>query len=266
MTWRDWVGNGAVAALVAIAIVAVCLVAPTEETMGHAQRILYVHVGAAWFALVAVPVMAGAGLAYLARRDLAWDHWAQAAAELGWLSCGLALVSGSVWARAAWGAWWTWDPRLTTTLVLWLIYSGGLVFRASLGDAHRRARLGAVLAVLAILDLPLVVLSARWFRGMHPASPQMAPAMRAVLLLSIAGFFALFAMLLLRRRAQLRRRGHVFRPHLLGVGGPFRANRAAISLLADREKAPRPLGHATREVYPGVFAGSFFAGGERTRL
>ncbi|MHC4401492.1 MAG: cytochrome c biogenesis protein CcsA [Planctomycetota bacterium] len=192
------------ACLAAAAILAICLLAPTEATMGTAQRIVYVHVSVAWFALMSFLVMAGAGAVYLARRNLAWDHWSQAAAELGWLTCSLTLLTGSLWAREAWGTWWTWDPRLTTAFVLWGIYSAYLITRASLDDVHRRARVAAVLAILGILDVPLVVLATRWFRGIHPTSPGMEPSMRWVLLASLIAFTTLFTLLLVRRRAQLR--------------------------------------------------------------
>ncbi|GAG12723.1 unnamed protein product, partial [marine sediment metagenome] len=99
---------------VAAAILGTSVCAPTEQTMGDAQRIVYVHVSVAWFSLASFTLMAGAGLVYLVRRSLAWDHWAQAAAEVGWLSSSLTLATGSLWAHEAWGTWWTWDPRLTT--------------------------------------------------------------------------------------------------------------------------------------------------------
>jgi heme exporter protein C len=196
--------SGAVAALAAAAILAICLVAPTEATMGHAQRIVYVHVAVAWLGLLGFLATAVTGLVYLVRRDLAWDHWSQAAAELGWLCGGLTLVTGSLWARTAWGAWWTWDPRLTTAFILWAIYSAYLIVRTGIDDPHRRARIAAVLAVIGALDVPLVVLAARWFRGIHPASPGMEPSMRLVLIVSVAGFTALFAALFVRRRRQLQ--------------------------------------------------------------
>jgi len=199
-----WLVDLLVAGLLTAALLAVCLVAPQEATMGDAQRILYVHVAVAWFALLGLVAMAGAGLAHLLRRDLAWDHWAQAAAEVGWLSSTLTLVTGSLWAHAAWGTWWTWDPRLTASLVLWAIYAGWLTFRAAIDDRHRRARIGAVLALVGAADVPLVILATRWFRGMHPVAPEMAPAMRVVLMLSIVGFTALLALLVARRRMQLR--------------------------------------------------------------
>ncbi len=200
-------GSLLVSGLVAAAILAIFLFAPTERTMGDAQRIVYIHVPVAWVGLLGLVVTAGTGLMYLLRRDLAWDQWSQAAAELGWLCCGLTLVTGSCWAHAAWKTWWTWDPRLTTAFILWTILSGYLIVRAQLDDPHRRARLAAVVAIVGVLDVPLVILAARWFRGMHPASPQMDPSMRAVLLLSVVGFSAVFAMLFVRRRTQLRLEG-----------------------------------------------------------
>ncbi len=193
-----------VGGLLLAAILGIFLLAPTEATMGNAQRILYVHVAVAWLALLGFIVTAGAGLMYLLRRDLAWDHWSQAAAELGWLCCGLTLVTGSLWAHAAWNTWWTWDPRLVTSFALWAMYCGILMVRANIDDPHRRARLGAVLALLGVLDVPLVALATRWFRSIHPVSPSMEPSMRVVLLLSVIGFSALFALLFIRRRTQLR--------------------------------------------------------------
>jgi len=192
------------ACLLAVVLAAIFLIAPTEDTMGDAQRIIYVHVAVAWLAVLGCAAAAACGAMYLLRRRLAWDHWAQAAAELGWLCATLTLVTGSLWAHAAWGTWWTWDPRLTTSFVLWAIYAGYWLVRAAVDDPHRRARLAAALAILGAIDLPLIVMATRWFRGIHPASPGMAPTMRAVLAASIAAFTIFFALLLVQRRAQLR--------------------------------------------------------------
>lgn len=197
-------GKMLTAGLMGGAILAIFVWTPTEATMGDAQRIVYVHVAMAWLALIGMLLMAGSGVAYLVRRDLAWDHWAQAAAELGWLACGLTLLSGSLWAKAAWNTWWSWDPRLTSAFILWTVYSGCLILRSNVEDPHRRARLAAVLAILGSLDLPLVVMATRWFRGIHPPAPQMEPAMRVTLLLSIVAFGAMFGVMLVRRRTQLR--------------------------------------------------------------
>ncbi len=202
--WCEALSNLGVAGLLTAAILAIFVFAPTEETMGPAQRILYVHVAMAWLGLLAFAVTAATGMMYLVRRDLWWDHWSLSAAELGWLCCGLTLLTGSCWARAAWHTWWTWDPRLTTSFVLWAICSGYLVVRSHLDDPHQRARLAAILAIVGVLDVPLVVLAAYWYRGMHPAAPQMEPAMRATLLLSVVAFSAFFSVLFVRRGAQLR--------------------------------------------------------------
>jgi heme exporter protein C len=186
------------------ALAAIFFFAPREATMGEVQRIFYVHVAVAWCGLIAMLFSALAGASYLFRRDLAWDHWSLAAAELGWLGCALALITGSLWARAAWSVWWTWDPRLTTTFILWLIYSGYFLIRGGLEDVHRRARAGAVVAILGALDLPLVFMATRWFRGMHPVSRGMEPSMRMTLIVSLASFTALFALLLIVRKLQLK--------------------------------------------------------------
>ena len=167
------------AGMVMTALAAIFLLAPTEETMGMAQRIVYIHVSVAWMGLAAFILMAVTGGLYLFRRDLAWDHWSRAALEIGWLCCSLTLATGSLWAHAAWNTWWTWDPRLTTAFVLWAMYSAALVLRSGVEDPHRRARIGAIVAIVGLLDVPLVIMATRWFRGIHPKSPHMEPAMRA---------------------------------------------------------------------------------------
>ncbi len=194
---------GVIACLLTAAILLVFLYAPTEATMGDVQRILYLHVSVAWCGLMGSLAMGGCGVGYLVRRRLAWDHWAQAAAEVGWLCVTLTLVSGSCWARAAWGVWWTWEPRLTSSLVLWLIFAGIFLARAGVEDPHRRARVGAVLALLGVADLPLVVMATRWFRGVHPVAPQMDGQMRVALLAAAVAFTAFFAFCTIQRRRQL---------------------------------------------------------------
>lgn len=190
--------------LVAAALAAIFFVAPTERTMGVAQKIVYLHVAVAWLGLVGFILVAVTGLGYLVRRNLAWDRWSLAAAELGWMCCGLTLVTGSLWAHEAWGTWWTWEPRLTAAFILWAIYSGYLILRASVEDPHQKARVAAVLAIVGVLDVPLVVMATRWFRGIHPVSPEMEPSMHGVLLLSVVAMTALFAVLVVRRGRQLR--------------------------------------------------------------
>jgi heme exporter protein C len=204
-----WTSGGTLllAGLLAAALWAIFIGAPSEQTMGAAQRIVYIHVAVAWLGLLGFVAMGTAGVSYLIRRDLKWDEWFQAAGEVGWLCCGLTLVTGSFWAHEAWGTWWTWDPRLTTSFILWATYSGILIIRVGLEDPHQRARIGAILAVLGALDIPLVVMATRWFRGVHPVSPSMTSGMRATLLITVVAFTAFFVALTVRRRIQLRLAG-----------------------------------------------------------
>lgn len=191
--------GGMLAAIMAL----VLLVAPEEESMGQVQRIVYLHVAVAWFALAGFLAAAACGLLYLWRRELRWDHWAQAAAEVGWLCCTSTLLTGSIWAHEAWNTWWTWDPRLTTSLILWTIYAGYFVVRANFQARDQRARTSAVLALVGAADIPLIVMATRWFRGLHPSAPEMEPLMRWVLLASVATLTAFLAWLVARRREQI---------------------------------------------------------------
>ena len=190
------------AMLLLAAVGAIYFYAPTEISMGDVQRIVYFHVPTAWFGMVAFLGMAISGTMYLRTRDLRWDHWSQALAEVGWLCCTLTMVLGSIWAKAAWNAWWTWDPRLTTVFLLWAMYSGIIVLRANLEDMQQSARFRAVVAIIGALDIPMIFLVTRWYRGMHPTAPQLEPSMQATLVLSIAAFTVLFSIMVLRRRAQ----------------------------------------------------------------
>ena len=179
------------------------LFAPREITMGDVQRIVYLHVPVAWCGLAGCLAMGLTAAAYLARRNPAWDHWSQAAGEIGWLCTTLTLVTGSFWAHEAWNTWWTWEPRLTASLVLWLVFAGYFLVRTSIEETQRRARISAVLAILALADIPLVIMATRWFRGMHPVAPQMDSQMRVVLLTGIVSFSALFLVLAVLRKGQL---------------------------------------------------------------
>lgn len=202
-SWRMLAGPLVFVCLLGPALLMIFLYAPAESTMGEVQRILYLHVPVAWCGLVGCVAMGGCGVMYLLRRDLAWDHWSQAAGELGWLCSTLTLLTGSLWARAAWGVWWTWEPRLTSSLVLWLIFMGYFVIRSSLEDPQRRARVAAVFALVGVADVPLIVLATRWFRGVHPVAPEMDPRMRLTLVLAGLGFIAFFALVAILRKQQL---------------------------------------------------------------
>lgn len=178
--------------------------APLEETMGLVQKIFYVHMPLAWWALVSFFVVFLASIRHLMTRSAASDILAGAAAELGVLFSGLALVSGSIWGRAAWNVWWTWDPRLTTTLIMWFVYAGYLVLRGAGMAGERRAMVCAVLGVVAFLDVPLVFYSARIWRSVHPAvlasqGGGMEPEMWHTVLVNLLAFGLLWLTLLVLR-------------------------------------------------------------------
>lgn len=180
--------------------------APLEETMGVVQKIFYIHMPLAWWALISFFVVFAASVRHLIKRDAASDILAGSAAELGVLMSGLALISGAIWGRAAWNVWWTWDPRLTTTLIMWFVYAGYLVLRGSGMGGERRAMVSAVLGVVAFLDVPLVFYSARIWRSVHPAviasrEGGMAPEMWHTVLANLVAFGFLWLTLLLARFA-----------------------------------------------------------------
>lgn len=189
--------------LILSALLAALAFVPSEETMGNVQRILYIHVAVAWFGLLACIVMGACSVVYLIKRSLEWDVASHAANEIGWLCSSLTLITGSLWARAAWGTWWTWEPRLTSAFLLWAIYSSCLMVRRSMHEPRSRARIAGALSILGALDVPLIIVATRMFRGMHPESPDMEPAMLYTLLLNAAAFTGFFTLLFNRRRMQL---------------------------------------------------------------
>ncbi len=186
------------------------IASPPDAFQGQYVRIMYAHVPNAWVAYVAFAITFGASTLYLWKRVPAYDHVAHSAAELGVLFTGLALATGSIWGRPVWGTWWTWDARLVTTAVLFLIYTGVLLVRGLTDDPQRGARVAAVLAIIGFLDVPVIHYSVVWFRTLHqPASItrgdiKMAPPMLAALMISLLAFTVLFAYLL-SLRVQLAR-------------------------------------------------------------
>jgi heme exporter protein C len=202
-----WLERGlGLAALVSfvLALLAALLYAPTEQTMGHAQRIFYFHVPSAWVAFLAFFVVCAASILFLWKRERKWDILAVSSAELGVLFASLVLITGPLWAKTAWGIWWTWDARLTATLVLWLIYMGYLMLRAYVEEPERRARLSAVLGIVGAVDIPFIVLSVQWWRTQHPSliltqSGGLEPEMVQTLLVALLSFSLVYVYLLLRR-------------------------------------------------------------------
>ena len=179
--------------------------APREAEMGDVQRLFYFHMPSAWIALgPAFTSVFVCSVAYLASGKPVYDRVAGAAAEIGVLFTTITLVTGPLWAKPAWGVFWTWEPRLTTTLVLWFIYAGYLLLRAVAPAGQKRARLAAVYGIVGWVDVPVVFLSIWWWRTVHPrilgsGGFAMDAAMVWVLVACLAAFTLLYVFLLLLR-------------------------------------------------------------------
>ena len=208
----------------AAALFAALIYAPTERVQGDVQRIFYVHLAVAWNAYLAFFLVFVASIVYLWKRDLWWDALARSSAEVGLLFTTLVLIVGSLWARPIWGVWWSWDARLTTTLLLWFIYVGYLMVRSSAADEARGARYAAVLGIIGFLDIPIIHQSVVWWRSLHPESvvtasggPAMPQSMLVALMINLIAFTILYIYLLrLRLQAEaLRRRVRGLRQQLL---------------------------------------------------
>lgn len=170
---------------------AALMYAPTEAFMGDVQRLFYIHVATAWNAYLCFFLVLVAGLAYLLRRAAHWDWLGETAAEVGVLFTTATLVSGSIWARAVWGQWWTWEPRLTLTFITWLMYIGYLILRRSIANPEVRGRTAAVFGVLAFCNIPIVHFSVQWWRSIHPFTigagrDSLHPDMRTALMIATA--------------------------------------------------------------------------------
>ena len=169
--------------------------APTEAVMGDVQRVFYFHIGTAWVGLVGFVLAAGTGIAYLVTKDMKWDRLEVAAVEVSTIFFFITIVLGSIWARPAWNTWWTWDPRLTTAAVTELIYIAFFMLRQGIEDPERRARFGAVYALLGGLSAPITFMVIRLFRTIHPIVVGSGQGEKLPLTadMRVAFFFALFA-------------------------------------------------------------------------
>jgi heme exporter protein C len=205
---RRWAGLFAVLAAVVLvyAFWMIFFYAPTERSMGVVQRIFYVHVPSAWVAFLAFGIVALCSAGYLWLRDERLDAIAVSAAELGIVFTTAVLITGPLWGKIAWGAWWVWEPRLTLTLLLWFIYLGYFMVRGAADNPERGKRFGAVLGIVGAFNIPLIHMSVQWFRSLHPQpvilrpeGPQADPEIVQTLLVSLLGFtLAFFALLLYR--------------------------------------------------------------------
>jgi heme exporter protein C len=184
---------------------------PADRDMGHLQKIMYVHVPSAWLAFVAFAVVLIFSLLYIWKRDLKYDLFAASAAEIGTLFTALTIAQGSIWGRPTWGVWWTWDPRLTTTAILLLIFIGYVALRSFTDDEDRRARWSAAVGILGAINVPIVYYSVKWWRTIHQvqSTPETMSTVYVVgLLLNLAAFSFLLVYFLLYRYydARLERR------------------------------------------------------------
>lgn len=211
----------------AAAAVDALVLAPEDAAQGPAQRLMYVHVPAAWLAYASFTTVLVCSVAYLFRRDLRWDRRAQAAAELGVGTTGLAIVLGSLWGRPVWGVWWVWDPRLVTTSVLLLVYVGYLGVRGLTADPHANARHSAAVGIVGFANIPVVHFSVVWWRAVHQPPTLLQPgghppidgAMLLGLVLSLVAF-TLLGVLVYRRRVVRLGPGAAPAPHPGTAAGP----------------------------------------------
>jgi len=195
------------AATIAAMLAAVYLIfvaVPSDAFQGPVQRIFYVHMAMWLNTFTAFAIVGVASLLYLWRRTPRWDRLGRAAAELGLLFCSLGLATGSIWGKPIWNTWWTWDPRLTLTLILWMIYAAYLLLRTLVNDPEQGATFAAILGVSGVVDLYLINRAVYWWRSIHPAvivtregsTGLPDPLMRLTLLLCMVAFFLVFLWLL----------------------------------------------------------------------
>ncbi len=190
--------------------------APTEAVQGHVQRVFYLHVPTAWVSYLAFIIVALASILVLRGHARGpggvppegerWDRIAGASGEVGFVFTTVFLVSGMIWAKRAWGVAWSWDARLTSALVLWLIYGGYVLFRSMNPPGDRRARLSAVIGIIGAIDIPIVHFAVLWWNSAHPAptvlrpgGPDLPSSMLLTLMVSLAAFTIVFAAMLVAR-------------------------------------------------------------------
>ena len=177
-------------------------VVPADAAQGNVQRLMYVHVPAAWLAFLAFFVVFVMSVLYLVQRDARWDRVAASSAEIGVVFTALTLLLGMMWGKPTWGVWWTWDPRLTTTAILLAIYVGYLALRSFADDADKRARWSSIVGVIGFANVPIVYMSVTWWRTLHqpPSSPRsVSPDILWTLMLNLAAFTLVYAYLMVRR-------------------------------------------------------------------
>ena len=185
---------------------------PTELVMGIVQRIFYVHVPMVWVGFMAFGIVAFSSVLYLLKRDAKWDRRALAAAEIGVVFLTVSMVSGAIWAKPVWGVWWTWDPKLTSVFVLWVVFIGYLMVRAYAPGRRQASVWSAVVGIIGFANVPIVYLASEWWRSLHPElvagplseSGSLESSMRTTLYFSTLTFALLFVYLFRARLGQQR--------------------------------------------------------------
>lgn len=190
-------------ALMVTALYLVFVYVPTEQTMGIVYKIFYLMVPMGWLSLLSFLIVFVGSILYLVKRESKWDILAHSSAEAGIIFTTLALLTGAIWAKPVWGVWWAWEPRLTSTLILWLLYLAYFMVRSFATEESRGATFAAVVGIVGFIDLPIIVLTTTLWRGMHPEpiifQGGLAPSMLVTLLVSITAFTALYSLLLIQR-------------------------------------------------------------------
>jgi heme exporter protein C len=195
------VGLAALVTMLIGSFVGLFVVSP-DRLQGDVQRLMYVHVPAAWLAFLAFFVVFLMSVLYLIQRDLKWDRVANASAEIGVVFTVLTLALGSMWGTPTWGVWWPWDPRLTTTAIMLAIYVGYLAIRSFADDPDKRARWAAIVGIIGFANVPIVYLSVIWWRTLHqpPSSPRsVSPEILWTLLFNLLAFTLVYVYLMMRR-------------------------------------------------------------------
>ena len=195
---RGWLWTGLALIGLVVVYIRVAYFTPVEINQGPAQKIFYVHVPSAWAALVAFAGVGVLSLVYLKKRVRKYDTMAEAAAEVGMMFGVIMLTTGPIWGKAAWGAWWTWDAKLTATLFLFFLFVGYKVLRGEITDLDLRARFSAVIGVLALVLVPFIYFSVLMFRTQHPEPPVLrlgGPAMPASMVVTLVLSVVVFTVL-----------------------------------------------------------------------
>ncbi|WP_408955603.1 cytochrome c biogenesis protein [Natroniella sp. ANB-PHB2] len=189
--------------VVALSLYMIFIYAPRERIMGDIQRLFYYHLASAWVAFFAFFVVFVTSIIYLKKRDRISSAISLASAEIGVIFTTIVLITGPIWARPIWNRWWTWDPRLTTTLILWFIYLAYILIRLSAED-EKTGLLAAIFGIIGFINVPIVFMSIRWWRSIHPqviegGGSSINPLMLHTLFVSVAAFSLLYFYLLIKR-------------------------------------------------------------------